>query len=124
MLRWSRDHSVWSIGLAPVGGLAATPRPASQARADEFADRLHQMRQIGAQPIEARQPVQGALIHIERPIDLDLQTVAVLGRAPLAADNLDALVAFVDPDVVAEPAQEAGDEIGKFRSAGRAIAIA
>ena len=65
------------------------------------------MRQIGAQPIEARQPVQGALIHVERSIDLDLQTVAVLGRAALATDDLDALVALIDPDVVTEPAQEA-----------------
>src|SRR6266446_10600960 len=103
-------------GPSPISG--------SEPRADELADRLDEMGQIGAEPVKAGQPVQGALVHVERAVDLDLQAVAPLGGPALAAYDLDALVAFVDAHVVAQPAQEAGDAIGEFRAAGRAVAIA
>ena len=46
------------------------------------------------------------------------------GRAALPAHDLDPLVALVDAHVVAEAAQKAGDEIGEFPLAGRAVAVA
>src|ERR1700720_1244865 len=82
------------------------------------------MRQIGPQPVETRRSLQRTLIHIERAVDLDLQAVAILGRAPLPADDLDALVALVDAHIITESAQEARDEIGEFRRTSRAVAVA
>src|SRR5262249_22210555 len=90
----------------------------------ESGERLHEMGQVRAEPVEAGKPLQRALVHIERAINLDLEAVAILGRASLPSHDLDALVPFVDTDVVAEPAQEAGNEVGEIGCAGRAIAIA
>ena len=42
---------------------------------------------------------------------------------PSPAHDLDPLIALVDPDVVAETAQRAGDEICELALAGRAVAI-
>src|SRR5205085_1557816 len=71
-----------------------------QARADKVADRLHEMRQIGAQPVKPGQAVQRALVHVERAVDLDLEAVAVLARTPLAAHDLDPFIALVDEHVI------------------------
>src|SRR2546423_15397433 len=100
------------MARARVGGLAPPRSPASQARADEFADRLHEMRQIGAQPIEARQPVQGALIHVERPIDLDLETVAGFGAGPPAPGALGAPLGPAVPLAATQPRRDSGGTIG------------
>src|SRR6266702_289612 len=93
-------------------------------RAHERAKRLDEPRKIGLQMLETGQLLQGLLIHVERAVDLDLQAVPVLGGAALAAHDLDALVTLVDAHVVAELAQEAGDEIGEITSAGRAVTVA
>ena len=39
-------------------------------------------------------------IHIETSIDLDLNTMPVVGRVAVAAGKFDALVRIVDPDVI------------------------
>src|SRR5437899_3806431 len=64
----------------------------SEAQADKLADRLDEMGQIGAEPVETGQSAQGALVHVERAVDLDLQAVAPLGGPALAAHDLDTLV--------------------------------
>src|ERR1051326_8928371 len=95
-----------------------------QARADKVADCLHEMRQIGTQPVEARQAVQCALVHVERTVDFDLEAVAILARTALPAHDLYPFVALVDAHVIAEPPQKARDELGEFRCASRAVAVA
>src|SRR5712691_1055085 len=92
--------------------------------AHEPGERLDEPGEIGPQALETGPLLQGLLVHVERSVDLDLQAVPVLGGAALAAHDLNALIALVDAHVVAEAAQEAGDEIGEIGGAGRAVAVA
>src|SRR5579863_621090 len=96
----------------------------SELTAHEAAERLDEAREIGPQSLEARQFLQGLLVHVKRAVDLDLQAVPPLGRAAVAADDLDTLVPLVDAHVIAKAAQKARDELGEFGGAGRAVAVA
>src|SRR5437660_1693428 len=80
-----RIFGILAIGMLPVPQVDQK----SQAIADELADRLDEMGQIGAQPVEAGQPVQRALVHIERAVDLYLQAVAPLAGPAVAAHQTD-----------------------------------
>src|SRR6516162_6217038 len=95
-----------------------------EARAREARQRLDQPGDVGAQLIEGGALFQSLLVHVERAVDLDLQAVPLHRRAALPLDDLDTLVDFVDVHCVAEAAQLAGDKLGEFRLAGRAVAVA
>src|SRR3954469_14218725 len=86
--------------------------------------RLDQPGKIGFQLIETGQLFERLLIHVQRAVDFDLQTLPVRVRTPVPPHDLDPLVTLVDPDIVSEAAQKAGDEIGEILLAGRAVAVA
>src|SRR4051794_39100523 len=127
-----RSHSAMSIGIAlktasrahHTAGLRQNVQTELKLRPDVTSDSFDEPTQIGLQAIEAGKPFQGLLVHIKGAVDLDLQAVPVLRRAALAPDDLDALVALIDANVIAVPAQEAGDEFGELAGAGGAVAVA
>src|SRR5271155_1403162 len=90
----------------------------------EFPECRDQSGKVGLQASEARIFLQRFLIHIKRAVDLDLQAVPPRLRPPLPLDDLDALVDFVDPYVVATTTQHARDKIGEFLGTSGSVAVA
>src|SRR5713226_2253164 len=96
---------------------------ASQPAAHEVGHRRDEAGEVAAQAVKAGELLQRLLVHVERAVDFDLQAVAALGRAALAAHDLDPLVPLVDPHVVAELAQKPRDALSELAAAGRAVAV-
>src|SRR6478735_573643 len=103
----------WSSGLTSARALADVP---GELRGDR--------RQVPLQLRIARVRRERVLVHVQRAIELDLQTVAPLVRASVLAHDLHALVRIVDRDGVAQHPRHPRHERGEFGLARRSVAIA
>src|SRR3712207_9105763 len=75
-----------------------------------------QRRQVGAQALEARRLLQGLLVHVERPVDLDLQAADPAAGIGVAPHQLDPLVGIVEAHAVAQPPQRSEEHTSELQS--------
>src|SRR5437764_2312471 len=82
-----------------------------------IGERLDKPRKVRLKGAEACRLLERGFVHIEPPVDLDLQTVPALMGAAVLAYELDALVGIVDGDFVAHARKRPGNEGREVRLA-------
>src|SRR6516162_823957 len=92
--------------------------------AGEFPQGFDQKGDVGLQSAKPPGLLQRLLVHVERPVYLDLKALPVHRRTALPLDDLNPLIDLVDTDSVATASQHGGDVVGEFRGASRSVAIA
>ena len=78
---------------------------------------------MGRQLRKARRSAVIAFVHVERPVDLDLQRVAMLAGAPVKASREAPGIGRVDPDLEAAFREEPAGCRDDPRSASRAETV-